>query len=175
VISVSWKDAVAYTDWLSQQTAKRYRLPSEAEWEYAARGGSETAYWWGNEMKSDMVNVKTNIKIAFSVMTRIMTGNAADLAGKTRVGSFNPNPFGLYDTAGNVEELVQDCWHKDYNGAPTDGSAWGQENGGDCNQRVVRGGSVCFRPEYLRSSFRAVVPSDAVHVDIGFRVVREID
>jgi formylglycine-generating enzyme required for sulfatase activity len=161
VISVSWKDAVAYTDRLSQQTAKRYRLPSEAEWEYAARGGSETAYWWGKEMKSDMVNVKTNIKIAFSVMTRIMTGNAADLAEKTRVGSFKPNPFGLYDTAGNVEELVQDCWHKDYNGAPTDGSRWGQENGGDCNQRVVRGGSVCFKPEYLRSSFRAVVPSDA--------------
>jgi formylglycine-generating enzyme required for sulfatase activity len=82
------------TDCLSQQTAKRYRLPSEAEWEYAARGGSETAHWWGNEMKSDMVNVKTNIKIAFSVMTRIMTGNAADLAEKTRVGSFKPNPFG---------------------------------------------------------------------------------
>jgi formylglycine-generating enzyme required for sulfatase activity len=83
---------------------RAYRLPSEAEWEYAARGGTETAYWWGNQMRTDMAR----------------TGN-----GTAPVGSFPPNPFGLYDTAGNVWEWVQDCWHKNYNGAPADGSVWG--------------------------------------------------
>jgi formylglycine-generating enzyme required for sulfatase activity len=126
VINVSWDDAAAHAEWLSQQTAKRYRLPSEAEWEYAARGGTKTAYWWGNQMRNDM---------------------AKSGGGTSPVGSFPPNPFGLYDTAGNVWEWVQDCWHKSYNGAPTDGSvwqAWGERTGlalllGDSH--VMRGGS----------------------------------
>ena len=157
VINVSWNDAVAYVEWLSQQTAKRYRLPTEAEWEYAARAGTETRYWWGNEMKPDMAH--------YSKWT----------AGTTPVGSFKPNPFGLYDTAGNVKEWVQDCWHGDHNGAPTDGSVWGPENGGDCAQRVIRGGSWFSESWGLRSSDRNRVILDNRDNEIGFRLAQDLD
>ena len=110
-INVSWEDAVEYAKWLSEQTGKRYRLPTEAEWEYAARAGTETEYWWGNEMKPGMANCD---------------GGDTRWGGKqtSPVGSFPPNPFGLYDTAGNVWEWVQDNWHENYQGAPADGTAW---------------------------------------------------
>jgi formylglycine-generating enzyme required for sulfatase activity len=157
VINVSWNDAVAYVEWLSQQTAKRYRLPSEAEWEYAARGGTETRYWWGNEMKPNMAQ--------YNKWTE----------GTAPVGSFKSNPFGLYDTAGNVREWVQDCWHGDYNGAPTDGSAWGPENGGDCGQRVMRGGSWFDGPETLRASLRNGVNAGNRNGGIGFRLAQDLD
>jgi formylglycine-generating enzyme required for sulfatase activity len=110
VVRVSWDDAVAYARWLSQQTGKHYRLPSEAEWEYAARAGTETTYWWGNEIKQGLANC-------------IGCGSRWDNQQTAPVGSFKPNPFGLYDTAGNVSEWVQDCWHDSYQGAPSDGSA----------------------------------------------------
>lgn len=120
VLNVSWNDAMDYAEWLSQQTAKRYRLPTEAEWEFAARAGTETKYWWGNEMKSRMANCsdKANYMDAFRMPP-------------SPVGSFSPNPFGLYDTAGNVWEWVQDCWHENYYGAPGNGTAWKDEGGGD--------------------------------------------
>lgn len=103
VMNVSWQDAVEYTKWLSEQTGKRYRLPTEAEWEYAARGGKETTYWWGNDFIKDMANCT-------------VCENLWEKAAP--VGSFKPNPFGLYDTSGNVWEWVQDCGHSNYNGAP---------------------------------------------------------
>ena len=126
--SISWNEAVDYAAWLSKQTVKRYRLPTEAEWEYAARGGTETAYWWGNQMKPGLANC-------------ISCGTPPEDRQTAPVGSFKPNPFGLFDTAGNVREWVQDCWHDNYQGAPSDGSAWKKEHNGDCNGRVHRGGS----------------------------------
>ena len=129
VINVSWDDAVAYTKWLSEQTGERYRLPSEAEWEYAARAGSTTKYGWGNDIGHNRANCD---------------GCGSQWVEKTApVGSFNPNAFGLHDMHGNLWEWVQDCWNGSYQGAPADGSAW---TSGDCERRVLRGGSWLEQP-----------------------------
>jgi formylglycine-generating enzyme required for sulfatase activity len=161
-INVSWDNTVEYTYWLSEQTGKRYRLPTEAEWEYAARAGTETDYWWGNKMKSGMANCK---------------GGGTRWGGRqtSLVGSFPPNPFGLYDTAGNVFEWVEDCWHESYKDAPTDGSAWLEANGGDCGQRVLRGGSWFYKPVFLRASYRTRGDADYRSSKVGFRLARDID
>jgi formylglycine-generating enzyme required for sulfatase activity len=162
VIYVSWEDAVAYAKWLSEQTGKRYRLPTEAEWEYAARGGTETIYWWGNEIKPGVANC-------------IGCGSRWDGKQPAPVGSFKPNPFGLYDTAGNVAERVQDCWHENYEGAPTDGSAWEEKNGGDCGRRVARGGNWYRAHDWARSSHRFSNRPSFSGRALGLRLVREID
>ena len=158
VINVSWTDAMDYAEWLSHQTAKRYRLPTEAEWEYAARAGTETGYWWGNEMKPDMANCN----------------GGARWGGKqtSPVGFLQPNPFGLYDTAGNVAEWVEDCWHDNYEGAPTNGSAWEAK---DVRWRVVRGGSWNDNAENLRSSSRSRNDAAFQLNHIGFRLVQNFD
>jgi formylglycine-generating enzyme required for sulfatase activity len=158
-INVSWNDAVEYAKWLSEQTGKRYRLPTEAEWEYAARAGTETAYWWGDEMKPGMANC---------------VGGGRWL-GTSPVGSFQLNPFGLYDTAGNVWEWVEDCWHKNYEGAPADGSAWLEANGGDCGRRVMRGACWGYAPLYLRTSYRLRNKANTRTATVGFRLARDID
>lgn len=119
VTNVSWSDAQQYVSWLSSVTRKSYRLPTEAEWEYAARGGTPTKYWWGDRQQSGMANCKD-----------CSDGAASDQPAE--VGSFRPNPFGLFDMGGTVDQWVQDCWHRNYQGAPTDGSAW---MGGDCLSR----------------------------------------
>jgi formylglycine-generating enzyme required for sulfatase activity len=137
-IDVSCRDAVEYAKWLCEQTGKRYRLPTEAEWEYAARAETETHYWWGNEMKAGMANCESG-------------DSRWDGKQTSPVGSFPPNRFGLYDTAGNVWNWVQDYWHENYEGAPTDGSAWLGKTGSRC---VMRGGSWAGGPELLRSSCR---------------------
>jgi formylglycine-generating enzyme required for sulfatase activity len=163
VISVSWNEAVDYAAWLSRQTGKRYRLPTEAEWEYAARGGTETAYWWGNEMKPGLANC-------------ISCGTRPEDKQTVPVGSYTPNPFGLYDTVGNVREWVQDCWHDNYQGAPSDGSAWEKEHNGNCNGRVNRGGA--FRggsTRNMRSSSRDMYRAGARPYWVGFRLVREVE
>ena len=132
VINVYWNDATAYAAWLSDKTGKQYSLPTEAEWEYAARAGTETKYWWGNTASHEYANYGKDQ----------CCGGLAE--GKDRwkytspVGSFSANPFGLYDTSGNVWEWVVDKWHDNYEGAPTDGSLWEQ---GSSNYRVLRGGS----------------------------------
>jgi formylglycine-generating enzyme required for sulfatase activity len=163
VIRVSWNDAVDYAEWLSQQTGKRYSLPTEAEWEYASRAGTETTHWWGNEMKQGLANC-------------IGCGSRWDNQQTAPVGSFKPNSFGLYDTAGNVSEWVQDCWHDNYQGAPSDGSVWGKEHKGDCARRIRRGGS--YGSAYngnVRSSSRWVFNAGARFRSLGFRLVREIE
>jgi formylglycine-generating enzyme required for sulfatase activity len=161
-IFVSWDDAVAYAEWLSRQTGKRYRLPTEAEWEYAARGGTETDYWWGNEMKKGLANC-------------LGCGTQWDRKQTAPVGSFKPNPFGLYDTAGNVIEWVQDCWHENYKGAPLDGSPWEQKDGGDCGRRGLRGGHWRNAQDFMRSSFRMWNRPTVRRHTPGFRLVREIE
>ena len=158
VINVGWDDAQTYVAWLSKMTGQPYRLLTEAEWEYAARAGSTTVYYWGDEIGKGNANCNG-------------CGSEWDGRQTSPVGSFKPNAFGLYDMAGNVWQWVQDCYHDDYKGAPTDGSAW---TSGDCSRRVVRGGSWNDDPRVLRSANRGGVTSD-IRVDIlGFRVGRTL-
>ena len=156
VIHVSWEDAVAYTRWLSEQTGKRYRLPSAAEWEYAARAGTVTKYSWGNEIGRNRANCY---------------GCGSQWGGKQTapVGSFGPNGWGLHDMHGNVWEWVQDCWNGSYRGAPADGSAW---ESGVCSRRVLRGGAWTSNPRSLRSADRLRDTTSIRHHTIGFRVAR---
>jgi formylglycine-generating enzyme required for sulfatase activity len=158
VINVSWEDAVRYTEWLSQQTGKHYRLPSEAEWEYAARAGTETAYWWGNNIGRNRANCDG-------------CGSRWDHKRTAPVGSFKPNPFGLYDTAGNVWEWVQDCKLDSYQDAPTDGSASLRD---DCPERVFRGGSWNVQPSKLRSAKRTWDGPGLRYSYVGFRIARDL-
>ena len=158
VIIVSWKDAVAFTEWLSVETGERYRLPSEAEWEYAARAGSITAYSWGEEMGTNRANCDG-------------CGSPWDGEQTAPVGSFSANAWGLHDMHGNVWEWVQDCWNESYRGAPTDGSAW---ESGDCALRVLRGGAWDSGPWYLRSALRGRIDTGVRLNFIGFRVARTL-
>ncbi len=144
VIEVSWEDAVAYTEWLSAHTGERYRLPSEAEWEYAARAGTTTKYSWGNEVGRGRANCDG-------------CGSQWDNKKTAPVGSFSPNAWGLHDMHGNIWEWVQDCWHANYEGAPADGSAWESD---DCSVRVLRGGAWNFRPRNVRAAYRNWYSSD---------------
>jgi len=154
---VSWNQALAYTRWLSAQTGKRYRLPSEAEWEYAARAGTTTPYWWGRPLGENNAHC-------------FACESGLDPRKTTQVGRFKPNAFGLYDTAGNVEEWVHDCFHASYQGAPNDGSVF---EGGDCPNRVARGGAFSSGPQGLRVTARNKFPQSSANDGLGFRVVRE--
>ena len=171
VINVSWDDAVAYTQWLSQQTGERYRLPSEAEWEYAGRAGTETKYHYGNDESRlcDYGNyADTNTDYEWR-----NTACSDGVGTKTAIaGSYRPNTWGLHDMHGNVWEWVQDCWNGSYRGAPSDGSAW---EGGDCSRRVLRGGSWINPPRKVRSAIRNGFghTSARTHAS-GFRVARTI-
>ena len=164
VINVSWRDAQAYCRWLSGETGQRYRLPSEAEWEYACRAGTETPFWWGAEISTDDANYDG---------TRTY-GNGKK--GETReqtlpVRSFRPNSFDLWQMHGNVEEWCEDEWHDSYDGVPSDGSAW--VTGGD-GRKVLRGGSWIDNPRILRSAVRNYrSPGDRI-VIVGFRVARTL-
>ena len=144
VINVSWEDAVAYTEWLSAQTGERYRLPSEAEWEYAARAGSTTEYHFGND-ESQLCRYANHADTSTDYNWR--NTDCSDGVGKrtATVGSYQPNGFGLHDMHGNLWEWVQDCWNDSYQGAPTDGSAW---TSGNCEKRVLRGGSWYNLPRF---------------------------
>jgi formylglycine-generating enzyme required for sulfatase activity len=157
VTKVSWLEAVKYTKWLSAQTGHKYRLPTEAEWEYAASAGVMTRYPWGDQVGKNLANC-------------FNCGSQWDGAGPTAVGSFKANRFGLHDMVGNVSEWVQDCANKNYKGAPVDGSAWQQ---GDCKQRMVRGGAFNSPAHSLRLKKRAQYAIDSRLDTIGIRLVRE--
>ncbi len=157
VINVSWQDAVAYTQWLSSQTGQYYRLPSESEWEFAARSGSKRRFWWGNEVGENHAN-------CFDCGGRWSGTRTAP------AGSFAASAFGLHDMAGNVMEWVQDCYVAGYADAPADGAA---VLGGDCSSRVVRGGSYSSPADLLRSASRDQRPPDTRLDNLGFRVVRQ--
>ena len=155
VEQVSWNDAQAFVKKLSEKTGKQYRLPSEAEWEYAARAGSQTAYTFGDDAQE---------------LGRYAWFSQNSDQTTHPVGEKQPNAFGLYDMGGNVWEWTEDCWNKHYNGAPTDGRAW---TTGDCSLRVVRGGSWYFIPLGLRAASRAG-DSASYRISVnGFRVARE--
>ena len=164
VIYVSWEDATAYAAWLSEQTGREYRLPSEAEWEYAARGGSAQDYWWGDRASHQFANFGSD------VCCRGLSDGIDRWADETApAGAFPANEFGLYDTAGNVWEWVYDCWNVDHYGAGTGSAA---RLAGDCSKRVVRGGSWSDIPLHVASAARGRAATDAQLGFIGFRVVR---
>ena len=168
VINVSWEDAVAYTKWLSAKLGERYRLPSEAEWEYAARAGAATRYHFGNK-KSQLCRYGNHADRSTEYDWR--NKDCSDGVGKqtATVGSYQPNGFGLYDMHGNVVEWVQDCWNDSYRGAPTDGSAW---ESGDCSKRVFRGGAWGLNAGYCRSAFRYSFSPGFRNSGLGFRLLR---
>ena len=173
VVCVSWEDARAYVEWLSRKTGERYRLLSEAEWEYAVRAGSDARYSFGDDLAGREI---------------CRHGNGADLAAKRRysgwrvvdcddgyvmtapVGQLRANAFGLHDGHGNVWEWVDDCYHDSYAGAPSDGSA--RTGGGNCDRRVQRGGAWDSFPEFLRSAMRDKFQPGNRSVKVGFRVAR---
>lgn len=159
VINVSWEDAAAYAEWLSAETGRHYRLPSEAEWEYAAGAGSDTPYWWGFDLGREHANC-------------FNCGSQWDGVSTAPVGRFEANPFGLHNTAGNVMEWVSDCYHNSYAGAPTDGSSWQQA---ECGERVVRGGAFNKPGDSLRITRRNHHSPDTRLFALGFRVVREVN
>lgn len=174
VVCVSWDDARAYVQWLSGKTGQRYRLPSEAEWEYAARGGTTTRRYWGDDLGDTGLCGHANgpdmaLKRRFDVS---FWGYAPCDDGHVHTaptGSFRANAFGLYDMLGNASEWTEDCWNASYAGAPEDGSAW---TTGDCSSRVQRGGSWNINPWYLRGAYRSRTDTGSRHINAGFRVAR---
>lgn len=150
VLSVSWDDASAYVRWLSSKTGRSYRLPTEAEWEYAARGGADTAYWWGAGFDS----------------SQAATGRTVE------AGSLNANGFGLHEVTGNVSEWVQDCYVNNFANTPADGSAM---TGGDCSRRVIRGGSWRGDRADLRVANRSRVTRSIRDRRFGFRIAVDVE
>jgi formylglycine-generating enzyme required for sulfatase activity/class 3 adenylate cyclase len=156
VTNVSWSDAKQFTAWLSKVTKKEYRLPSEAEWEYAARGGTASKYWWGSQPQQGTANCKG-------------CNEPYDSRQPLKVGSFLPNPFGLYDMGGGVDQWVEDCWHRNYQGAPADGAPWLEA---ECPSHVLRGGSWKSEPANVRSASRDNYDANVRYLTHGFRVAR---
>jgi formylglycine-generating enzyme required for sulfatase activity len=171
-VCLNWNDAQAYLAWLNRKVSTLasapksgggpYHLPSEAEWEYAARAGTTTTRWWGDALGGGHANCNG-------------CGSRWDGKMIAPVGSFGPNPFGLYDMLGNVWEWVEDCWNESYVGAPADGSAWLT---GDCTRRVLRGGSWSNVPVFIRSATRSRAERTGGDFDYssyaGFRVARTL-
>lgn len=153
---ISWSDALKYVTWLSKTTRQNYRLPTEAEWEYAARAGTQTRFWWGNTAGSGHADCKN-------------CGGEWDRKSPAAVSSYPANPFGLHGTSGGVWEWVADCWHKSYRGAPLDGSAWSES---DCRENVIRGGGWRNDSSYIHSASRFKYDSNVRYLLHGFRVAR---
>ena len=162
VIYVSWEEAQSYVRWLSQRTGHRYSLLSESEWEYVARAGTTTPFYFGSTISTDQANYDGDYTYG--------AGRKGLDRGKTLpVGSFSANAWGVHDMHGNVYEWVEDCWNGSYAGAPTDGSAW---ESGNCDRRVLRGGSWDHEPRSLRSANRNWSTTEDRYIDSGFRVIR---
>ena len=158
VVDVAWDDALAYTRWISKQTGKSYRLLSESEWEYVARAGTTRSFWWGSKAGTGNAH-------CFDCKSDYSTSKPA------KVGTYKPNPFGLYDTAGNVFEWVHDCYHRNYKDAPDDGSVW---EGGDCDVRIARGGAYRSPANSMRVENRDSFKSNRGQYNVGFRVARDL-
>jgi len=171
VIDINWYDAIAYVKWLSKKTGESYFLPSEAQWEYAARAGTQTNYWWGNEPGDKLAQCGGCAEVH-----RCATCKDVPLLddGTVTVGSFNANPFGLYDVHGNVMEWTTDCDSKRNSNQPSDGST---RLNGDCTKHIIKDGSWWNNSRFIRSSVRgsAVEGSSYKSKHLGFRVAREIN
>jgi formylglycine-generating enzyme required for sulfatase activity len=155
---LSWDEVQQYIKWLSKMTGKPYRLPTEAEWEYAARGGSATTYWWGDQMRKGNTNCKG-------------CGDPWHDEKPENVGTFAANAYGLYDMGGNVWEWVSDCWHSSYKDAPADGRAWDAPG---CDMRVIRGGSWREGADYMLVSTRFKYSESVRQSQNGFRVAKDL-
>ena len=175
VVCVNWADAQAYVEWLSEETREEYRLPSESEWEYAARAGTTTRRHWGDDPDDGCAyanGADQTAKRRFDGWTGAVDCTDG-VVWMSPVGAYGANLFGLHDMLGNVSEWVEDCWHDDYADAPRDGSAW--TRGGDCGRRVLRGGSWDQDPRYVRSASREWFVAEYRHASNGFRVARTLD
>jgi formylglycine-generating enzyme required for sulfatase activity len=182
VVCVNWDDARAYAEWLSQQSGKRYRLPSEAEWEYVARGGTSFPRFWGEQdsredvalsLACDYANVYDTSAVqalAFSWPNARCNDRAPALAP---VGRYKPNAFGVHDIIGNAREWVMDCFTASYLGRPEDLRAWIWQGG--CERKSVRGGSWASRPRDARAPARFAEPTGTRQSDLGFRVARDYE
>ena len=159
IINIKWAATKEFAEWITAKTGHTYRLPSEAEWEYVARAGTTTEFWWGDEVGVNRANCRN-------------CGSKWSKKGSAPTGSFEPNPWGLYDTAGNVWEWVEDCWNKDHEGAPADGSA---RLDGDCRKRIIRSGSWYYLSKNSRSAWRSKNDARVKSYWLGFRVLRELD
>ena len=173
-VCLDWRDARAYVAWINglaraanpRLTRDPYRLPSEAEWEYAARAGTSTARWWGNDIGSNNANCNG-------------CGSVYDRKLLAPVHAFKPNPHGLYGMLGNAWQWVEDCWHPTYAGAPADGGVWA---GGDCSRHVLRGGSWSNLPAFVRAATRSAAPNNSDDSNVfsdyssmaGFRLARDL-
>jgi len=164
VINVSWDDAKAYVAWLSRTTGKSYRLLSESEWEYVARAGTTTPFWWGSSISTNQANY-----IGWFTYNGGSPGD--DRQRTVPVDSFAANPFGLYNAHGNVWQWVEDCYADNYRNASTDGSA---TTAGECKTRVLRGGSWSIGPWFLRAAIRGTITPVGRYGDIGLRLARTI-
>jgi formylglycine-generating enzyme required for sulfatase activity len=176
-VCLNWNDAKAYVAWLSKSTGKSYRLLTEAEWEYVARAGTTTRYFFGDDENAFCrygngadQTAKNNIAETKQKQWEFLACSDG-YAYTAPVGSFLPNPFGLYDMHGNAWQWVEDCWHENYQGAPTDGSSW---TTGDCGRRVYRGGSWDFSPWGLNSATRWSDFAQLRGNDVSFRVARTL-
>ncbi len=165
VVCVTWTEANAYAAWLSKKTRKRYRLLSEAEWEYVARSGTMSSRPWGSKLSRDNANYGAEGCCQ-------PHSEGTDRSEYTApVGSFAPNKFGLYDMMGNVWEWVDDCWHANYDEAPSDGSSWQKQH---CAKHVIRGGSWYSPPERVRSAVRYKFGTNINRTKVGFRIARTL-
>ncbi len=160
VVCVSWYDALAYVSWLSKKTGKSYRLPSEAEREYATRAKTNTPYSFDDGVSTAIANYDVS-----------PTPFSATVGGTLPVATFSANRFGLYQMHGNAAEWTQDCWNRSYDAAPGDGAALAT---GDCAKRVVRGGSWAYGPKDMRSAYREATLASDRYSNVGFRVAREL-
>ncbi|MCE3285514.1 MAG: hypothetical protein K0R70_1770 [Steroidobacteraceae bacterium] len=174
VIHVNFQMATDYARWLSERTGKPYRLPSEAEWEYAARAGSTTPWYWGDDSRRACEHANVGDESVKAEHPDWPLHDCNDGFPKTApVGTFKPNRFGLHDTAGNVWEWVEDCYNPSYEGAPADGRAW---LAGDCVRRIDRGGGWYNKPSAVRPALRYAGDDPARQNNtLGFRVVRSLD
>jgi formylglycine-generating enzyme required for sulfatase activity len=159
MLNVSWDDAAQYAKWLGDKTGKKYRLPTEAEWEYAARAGTKTPFWWGDKVSPEYASC------------RDCGGEYSKLTPPSSVGQ-KANAFGLVSTSGGVSEWVIDCWHTSYEGAPDDASA---RTDGNCSRRVLRGGSWRDEEKHITSSARAFYDHDVRYLYNGFRVALDVE
>ena len=175
VACISWDDASAYVEWLTQKTGKNYRLLSEAEWEYAARAGTTSSRYWGDDGNMSCAYLNGADQTAKAKAPGLFKWTVAacmdGYAYTSPVGHFQPNQFGLYDMLGNVYEWTQDCLNQNYKGAPSDGGAW---TSGDWSMRILRGGSWGDSPSTLRAAFRNWnLPTIRLDAN-GFRVARDL-